>query len=102
MEIINTEKFNEIKDNGKVVVDFFADWCGPCKMLGPVMEEVSKKHSDITFVKVNVDENEELAAQYGVMSIPSVFMLKDGQVANKFLGYMGAEAVEEQIEKAYK
>lgn len=102
MDIINTEKFNEIRNNGKVVVDFFADWCGPCKMLGPVMEEVSKEYSDITFVKVNVDDEEDLAREFGIMSIPCVFMLDNGEVKNKFLGYIGKEAVEAEINKAFK
>lgn len=102
MEIINAEKFNSIRNDGKIVVDFFADWCGPCKMLGPVMEEVSKDHDDITFVKVNVDDEEDLAREFGIMSIPAVFMLNNGEVKNKFLGYIGKEAVEEEINKAFK
>lgn len=102
MEVINKEKFNEIRNNDKVVVDFFADWCGPCKMLGPVMEEVSKEYNDITFVKVNVDDEEDLAREFGVMSIPCVFMLEKGEVKNKFLGYIGKEAVEAEINKAFK
>lgn len=102
MEIITSEKFNEIRNDGKLVVDFFADWCGPCKMLSPVLEEVSKDYKDITFVKVNVDDNEELAGEFGIMSIPCVFMLENGEVKNKFLGYIGKEAVEAEIDKAFK
>lgn len=102
MEIITSEKFNEIRNEGKLVVDFFADWCGPCKMLSPVLEEVSKDYKDITFVKVNVDDNEELAGEFGIMSIPCVFMLENGEVKNKFLGYIGKEAVETEIDKAFK
>lgn len=102
MKIVNSEEFNLLRDKGKVVVDFFADWCGPCKMLGPVMEEVSKDHSDITFVKVNVDDEEDLAREFGIMSIPCVFMFENGEVKNKFLGYIGKEAVEAEINKAYK
>lgn len=102
MEIITSEKFNEIRNDGKLVVDFFADWCGPCKMLSPVLEEVSKDYKDITFVKVNVDDNEGLAGEFGIMSIPCVFMLENGEVKNKFLGYIGKEAVEAEIDKAFK
>ena len=102
MEIINTEKFNEIKNNGKLVVDFYADWCGPCKMLGPVIEEVSKDYPDVKFVKINVDENEELTASFGILSIPAVFMLKDGEVVNKFLGFQQERYFREKLDEAFK
>ncbi len=102
MKIINTEQFNAIRNNGKVVVDFFADWCGPCKMLGPVLEEVSKDYPDVEFVKVNVDENEDLAAEFGIMSIPTVFMLKEGKIVNKFLGSVGENRAKEYLDEAFK
>ncbi len=101
MKIINGEEFKNIRNNGKIVVDFYADWCGPCKMLSPILEEVSEDHQDIKFVKINVDENEELAAEFGIMSIPAVFMLKDGNIVNKFLGAQSKRVVEEQVEKAF-
>jgi thioredoxin 1 len=101
MKIINSEEFKNIRNDGKVVVDFYADWCGPCKMLSPILEEVSEDHQDIKFVKINVDENEELAAEFGIMSIPAVFMLKDGNIVNKFLGAQSKRVVEEQVEKAF-
>ena len=101
MKIINGEEFKNIRNNGKIVVDFYADWCGPCKMLSPILEEVSEDHQDIKFVKINVDENEELAAEFGIMSIPAVFMLKDGNIVNKFLGAQSKKVVEEQVEKAF-
>ena len=101
MKITNSEEFKNIKDSGKIVVDFYADWCGPCKMLGPILEEVSENYQDIKFVKINVDENEELAAEFGIMSIPAVFMLKDGNIVNKFLGAKSKKAVEEEVERAF-
>lgn len=101
MEIVNAEKFNEIRANGKVVVDFFADWCGPCKALGPIMEEVSADYPDVTFVKVNVDDAQSLAREFGVMSIPYVFMLEDGEVKNRFLGLQDKETVKAEIDKAF-
>ena len=101
MKIINGEEFKNIRNDGKIVVDFYADWCGPCKMLSPILEEVSEDHQDIKFVKINVDENEELAAEFGIMSIPAVFMLKDGNIVNKFLGAQSKKVVEEQVEKAF-
>ena len=91
MIILKTNEFNEAVANGTTVVDFYADWCGPCKMLGPVMETVSKKVADVNFYKVNVDESEEVAAKYGIMSIPSVFMFKDGKVVAKTVGFMPEE-----------
>ncbi|MCR4633833.1 MAG: thioredoxin [Erysipelotrichaceae bacterium] len=87
MKIINTEEFNELIKNGTVVIDFFADWCGPCKMLSPVIEEVSGEYTDIEFAKVNVDDNMDLAEKFGIMSIPQVYMFRNGEVVNKFGGY---------------
>ena len=97
MEIVNTARFDELINQEKpVVCDFFADWCGPCKMLAPVLEEASKKFEDkAVFVKVNVDDNMELAARYGVMSIPLVCVFKGGEVAAKSLGYTNASETEE-------
>lgn len=76
---------NEIK-TGTVFVDFFADWCGPCKMMGPIVEEIEKELSNIKFIKVNVDEAEEIAMRYGIMSIPTFFLFKDGQLVKKMVG----------------
>ncbi|MBQ1900744.1 MAG: thioredoxin [Erysipelotrichaceae bacterium] len=87
MKVINTEEFNELIKNGTVVIDFFADWCGPCKMLSPVIEEVSGEYTDIEFAKVNVDDNMDLAEKFGIMSIPQVYMFRNGEVVNKFGGY---------------
>jgi len=93
MEQINTEKFDELlKGEKPVVCDFFATWCGPCKMLAPVMEKVSAGFADkAVFVKVDIDENMELAARYGIMSIPLVAVFKNGEQTAKSLGYVNAE-----------
>ena len=87
MKVINAAEFEQLIGKGTSFVDFFADWCGPCKMLGPVLEEVSAEYPDIEFAKVNVDENMDLAEKFGIMSIPQVFMFKDGEVIGKFGGY---------------
>ena len=81
MEQINTEKFDELlKGDKPVVCDFFATWCGPCKMLAPVMDKVSGEFADkAVFVKVDIDENAELAVRYGIMSIPLVAVFKNGE-----------------------
>ena len=67
MKIINTEEFNELIKEGTTLIDFFADWCGPCKMLGPVIEELSNEYTDIKFAKVNVDDNMDLAEKFSII-----------------------------------
>ncbi len=87
MRKINAAEFDEAIREGTTFVDFFADWCGPCKMLGPVLEDVSAEYPDIEFVKVNVDENMDLAERFSIMSIPQVYVFKDGEVVGKFGGF---------------
>lgn len=70
-----------------VLVDFFATWCGPCKMLGPVMEEIAKERSDIKVVKVDIDKDPDLATQYDVMSVPTVILFKDGKNVHQAVGF---------------
>lgn len=72
--------------NQPVLVDFWAAWCGPCQMLGPVIEEIAAERNDIKVAKVNVDEQPELASQFQVMSIPTLVVIKDGQIVNKSVG----------------
>ena len=79
---------NEIGGSkGIVLVDFYADWCGPCKMLSPIVDEISEERGDIVVGKVNIDENMELAAAYNVMSIPTLIVYKDGKEYARSLGY---------------
>lgn len=75
-----------LKSDKPVLLDFFAVWCGPCKMIAPVLDEIAEEREDIKVCKVNVDEEPELAAKYQVMSIPTLFVIKDGQVVNQSLG----------------
>ena len=93
MKVLNSNEFNDAIKSGTVVVDFYADWCGPCKMLGPVMESAAEKIGDVKFYKVNVDESEDVAARYGIMSIPSVFLFKDGNLKAKSVGFIPEEEV---------
>lgn len=86
MKQINSSEFDSVINNGISFVDFYADWCGPCKMMSPVIEEVEKEISNISFYKVNVDEAEEIAARYGIMSIPTFIIFKDGNLLNKIVG----------------
>lgn len=93
---INTTEFDELINSGKTVVcDFFATWCGPCRMLAPVMEEVSKSFPNVEFVKVNVDENENLAARYNVMSIPYVAVFEGGKLTAQNVGFMPEEEMKD-------
>lgn len=83
-----------------VLVDFWAPWCGPCKMLGPVLEEVAAANdSRLKIVKVNVDENPDLAQKYEVMGIPAMFLFKGGQVVDSFTGAMNKQALSDRIGK---
>lgn len=86
-----------LKAEGTVLVDFFADWCGPCKMLGPVIEEIASEESEIKVCKVNVDNEPELAMKYGVMSIPTLVVIKNGNEENKSVGLVSKEEVLELI-----
>lgn len=75
-----------IEAKGTVLVDFWASWCGPCKMIGPVIDQIADERTDIKVGKINVDEEQELAVQFKVMSIPTLMVFKDGKVVNQSLG----------------
>ena len=90
----NSNDFEKEVQGETVIVDFFADWCGPCQMLAPVLEELDKE-GGVKIVKINVDEVPELARQFRVMSIPTVMLFKNGQFVKKQLGYMPLEALKE-------
>ena len=90
----NEQDFDQIlKDNAAVFVDFYADWCGPCKMVGPIVEELAGERADIKFVKVNVDDNPEVAERFGIMSIPTMIFFKNGEVAAQTLGFQPKESI---------
>ena len=90
MSVISINKNNYEKEvlnsDKKVLLDFYADWCGPCRMVAPVVDEIAKEHPEYKIGKVNVDEQPELASSFGVMSIPSIFVLEGGKVVKKALG----------------
>jgi len=85
--ITTTQEYDELIKSGTVLVDFYATWCGPCQMLAPLLEEIDEENEDVTVLKVNVDENYELAARYGIQSIPNLYLFKDGKLVDTRLGY---------------
>ena len=85
---------------GKVLVDFWAPWCGPCQMLGPVIEEISGEVKDVKVVKVNVDEAQEISGKYGVSGIPTVMLFKDGQIVETIVGFRQKQDYLNAINKA--
>lgn len=88
MNYIKSEKeFDEVIKKDRVVIDFYAEWCGPCKMLSPILDKVSKELNLDTY-KVNVDEVEDVARQYGIMSIPTVMIFEKGKMTKKNVGFM--------------
>lgn len=84
---VTKENFEEVKSSEKpVLLDFYADWCGPCRMVSPVVDEIAEERDDIVVGKINVDDDPELAQAFGVMSIPTLVVLKNGEVTNKASG----------------
>lgn len=84
---VTKENFSEIKAEKKtVLLDFFADWCGPCRMVAPIVHEIADEREDIVVGKINVDEQPELAQAFGVMSIPTLVVMKNGEVVNQAMG----------------
>lgn len=88
----NNEEIESLK--GIYLIDFYADWCGPCKMLGRVLETLE----DVDVIKVNVDEEEELAKKYKVMSIPNMFIVKDGEIVKQMIGFRSKDEILEELE----
>ncbi len=101
MRVINMDEFNNevVNSNEVVVVDFFATWCGPCKMLAPVFEEVANETPNAKFFKVDIDESLDLARQYSVSSVPTIKIFRKGDLMETFVGFMPKEKLSEAINK---
>lgn len=100
---INTiEEFSDFIKAGKVIVDFYATWCGPCRMLAPVLEELDNElNGEIKIAKIDVDELNDLAGEYQVFSIPTLVLIKDGKAVNKQVGFLPKESLKRLIAKSF-
>ena len=96
---LNKGNFEDIvlKNEKTVLIDFYADWCGPCKMISPLVAEIADEHPEITVGKINVDEEPELAMKFGVQSIPALFVIKDGKIKDSAIGYKPKEVLLEML-----
>jgi len=100
VNVTNDTFQKEVLDyKGVVLVDFFAQWCGPCKLTGPIIDTLAESIKDVKFAKVDVDSNQDLAGKYSVFSIPTFLILKNGEVKNQFVGAHSKESFEEEIKK---
>ena len=100
MAVINVTKdnFDEVKNSGKtVLLHFYADWCGPCKMVSPMVDQIAEEHPEYVVGKVNVDDEDELSENFGVMSIPTLVVLKGGEVAQKSVGVIPKDKILELL-----
>ncbi len=94
---LDEKSFDAFVKKGNVVIDFYADWCGPCKVLGPIFDEASGKIKDAKFGKVDIDKNQKLAGRFQVMSIPTLLFFKDGEQVDRHSGVMRVEEIEKKI-----
>ena len=98
LEITSEDFKKEVLESDKtVLIDFYAEWCGPCKRLSPIVEEVAREEKDVKFVKLNIDNAEDIAIQYQVMSIPTLVVIKNGEEVNRSVGLIDKDQIKELI-----
>jgi thioredoxin 1 len=97
---LNQESFAELVSKGTVLVDFYAEWCGPCKMLGPVLQTFSNQREDVLVLKVNIDEHSELMESFKIMSVPTLMLYKDGKVVSTAHGFHSIDMLNSWIDKS--
>jgi thioredoxin 1 len=102
IEKIYEEEFTDrvLKSENPVLVDFYADWCGPCKMLSPILEQLENENDEFEFFKINIDENQDVAEQYEVFSIPNVVIFKNGEAVARSVGFKGTDEMQAFIDSA--
>ena len=94
---ISDKNIDEVIKDGKVLVDCYATWCGPCRMLAPVIEEIEKERSDIKFYKLDVDNNPDTSIKYGIMSIPTLLLFENGELKNQSVGFKDKNELQELL-----
>lgn len=97
-KIINSQEFDNTIESGVVVVDFFATWCGPCKMLSPVIDELSGELENVNFVKVDIDQSMDLAQKFKIVSVPTLKVFKNGKEVDTLMGFMPKEVLKSKVE----
>jgi len=96
MELTNQNFYDEIS-SGLVLVDFYATWCGPCKMMHPVINSIDDSHPELKVIKIDVDKHNEIARKYGVMSIPTILLFENGEIKQKNIGFIPQEVIEDWL-----
>ncbi len=86
-----------LKENSKVLIDCYAPWCGPCRMLAPIIEQLASEHSDVKFCKINIDENDKVCLEYQIMSIPTILFFENGKLKKQTVGFQAKEELVELI-----
>ena len=99
VKIFTDSSYDQDTSSGVVLVDFWAEWCGPCRMVAPIVEELSGELPDVTFAKLNVDENQQVAQKLGITSIPTLLLYKDGEVVDRVVGLQPKPKLKSFIEK---
>ena len=100
MKVVNSNEFKSEIEKDMVLVDFFAEWCGPCKMISPILDELQAEFEDkINIIKVNVDNSMDIAEQYNISNIPPLVLLKKGQEVQRLIGFSPKQVIKENIEK---